>query len=124
MIDLEDRVRTKYGAMCGLPLEYSSSGYNQWRNSLLPSEILNNLCQEFNMEAVFESQSVRIAGMKFEDTKKNGEDPRERLALIALNNFYKIEGIGHKFVPEHVETRSLYREDRPGVEQVCLSQTN
>lgn len=119
VIDLEDRLRSKYGAMCGLPLEYSSSGYNKWRNSLLPSEMLSNLCSEFQMEAVYGMSSVTIAGMRFYDSTKiaKSEDLKERLALTALNNFNKIEGIGYKLIPEHVETRSLFREDRPGIEQ-------
>lgn len=106
--------------MCGLPQEYSTSGYNRWKHSLLPSEILTNLCEEFNMEAEFTESTVKLAGIVFEDVTKisTDEDKIERLALSVLNNFDKINGIGYKFVPEHIETRSLYRDDRPGIEQV------
>lgn len=121
-IDIEDRVRSKYGAMCGLPLEYSTSGYNSWKNSLLPSEILSHLCEEFNMEAQFQENSVKMAGVTFEDTAKIAfdENLKEKLSLSVLNNFDKVESIGYRFVPEHIETRSLYRNDRPGIEQVHI----
>lgn len=120
MIDLEDRVRTKYLATCGLPIEFNSTGYNSWRNSMLPSEILNNVCSELEISPPqFFPDHVQIAGIDFNDACKISKDGnvKERLALSALNKFDEIPGIGFKIVPEHVETRSLYRDDRPGVEQ-------
>lgn len=119
-IDIEDRLRSKYGACCGLPREYNSSGYNVWRNSLLPSEILTNVCNEYELNLPHYSRNyATLAGIVFKDSSKisREEDKKERLALSILNNFDQIEGIGFKFVPEHVETRSIYRSDRPGVEQ-------
>lgn len=49
-----------------------------------------------------------------------GESKQERLCLSVLKDLDRIPEIGFKLVPEHVETRSLYRSDRPGVEQVHL----
>lgn len=49
-----------------------------------------------------------------------GESKQERLCLSVLNNLDLIPDIGFKLIPEHVETRSLYRSDRPGVEQVIF----
>lgn len=43
---------------------------------------------------------------------------KERLSLTALKNMEKLPSFGYKLVPEHVETRSLYHEAQPGVEQV------
>lgn len=43
---------------------------------------------------------------------------KERLSLTALKNVEKLPSFGYKLVPEHVETRSLYHEAQPGVEQV------
>lgn len=75
------------------------------------------------MEAEYTDSSVIVAGVTFTDNTKisTEEDFKERLALSVLNNFDKIEGIGYNFVPDHIETRSLYRDDRPGIEQVILS---
>lgn len=120
-IDLEDRLRSKYGAACALPFEYNPSGYNKWRNNLLPTEILYHICQEHHMEAPeYGDDYVTVAGVTFKDSSKitKNEDAKERLALEVLNNFHRLQGIGYNFVPEHVESRSLFRDDRPGVEQV------
>lgn len=119
-IDIEDRVKTKYFAGCGLPNEFNADGYNVWRNSTLPSEILDNFCNEMKLsKPQYFLDYVEIAGIQFMDSSRITKDQRkkERLALSALKRFNEIPGIGFSFVPEHVETRSLYHEDRPGVEQ-------
>ena len=45
----------------------------------------------------------------------------EHAALEALRNFSKVEKIGCRLVPEHIETRSLYHPDKPGLEQVNIN---
>lgn len=120
LIDVEDRIRSKYLPILSLPNEYNTSGYNAWRNSLPPSEILKNICNEVELEQPqYFQEHVNLAGIAFKDrsTITKDENKTERLALSALHSFDKIPGIGFPLVPEHVETRSLYREDRPGVEQ-------
>lgn len=47
-----------------------------------------------------------------------GETKQERLSLSVLKDLDRIPEVGFKLVPEYVETRSLYLNDRPGVEQV------
>lgn len=119
-IDIEDRIRSKYLADCGLPKEFNSSGYNAWRNSMPPTEILKNLCNELELsQPQYFPDHVELAGIEFKDNSKITKDgnTREHLALSMLNQFSEIPGVGYSFVPEHVETRSLYRQDRPGVEQ-------
>lgn len=120
VIDLEDRMRSKYLAACGLPEEYSSSGYNAWRNNVQPSVILENICHDMGLSSpLYTSDRVCIADINFMDNSRISKDEniKEKLALSALNGFNKVPSIGFPFVPEHVETRSLYRNDRPGVEQ-------
>lgn len=48
------------------------------------------------------------------------EDLQERLCLTVLRNFEHLPSFGYKLVPQHVETRSLYRNECPGIEQVLL----
>lgn len=48
----------------------------------------------------------------------------ERLSLCALHKMESLPYFGYKLVPEHVETRSLYRPDRPGIEQVRVFKKN
>lgn len=43
----------------------------------------------------------------------------EPVALKALRNFHTLKR-GFPLVPEHVETRSLYNPEKPGVEQVGM----
>ena len=120
VIDLEDRMRSKYLATCGLPEEYSSKGYNAWRNNVQPSVLLENVCHDLGLASpLFTSDSVCVADNNFMDNSKISKDEniKEKLALSALNGFHKIPSVGFPFVPEHVETRSLYSNDRPGVEQ-------
>ena len=42
----------------------------------------------------------------------------ENLALDVLKHWHEIRPAGCALVPEHVETRSLYNPEKPGVEQV------
>ena len=47
----------------------------------------------------------------------NWKQSDEPSALMVLRNMHKVIR-EHHLVPEHVETRSLYCPDKPGVEQV------
>lgn len=73
---------------------------------------------------VFNSKekSVHIYHNKFIDSNftasENPNYDREVLALNALRRWIEMPVVGFCFVPEHVETRSLYHPTKPGIEQV------
>uniref|UniRef100_A0A8C5QFH1 Dysferlin n=1 Tax=Leptobrachium leishanense TaxID=445787 RepID=A0A8C5QFH1_9ANUR len=118
IIDLENRFLSKYGARCGLPQSYCTSGPNQWRDQLRPSQRLQLYAQQRNYKLpayksnklTFRNQEYRLSDL--EDSKFPNPhlgSPDERLALHALRQ----QGL----VYEHVETRSLYSPLQPDIEQ-------
>lgn len=120
IVDLEDRLKSKHRAFCGISDEFSSCGYNVWRNASLPSDILSEICKKHELKLPeFIGNKISVDGVLFEDDTKidQNESLQERLSISVLKNLNKIPSIGYSLVPEHVETRSLYRDDRPGIEQ-------
>lgn len=116
-IDIEDRWNSKHYARCGLSLKYDRRGYNAWRDKYLPSEILEKYCKKYRVPFDFREKYLTVGGVTFKSNIAPTADLRESLCLKALHNFAKIPGFGFSLVPEHVETRSLYRTDRLGIEQ-------
>ncbi|KAH8301129.1 hypothetical protein KR018_003081 [Drosophila ironensis] len=138
-IDLEDRWRSRHRATVGLANEYTRSGYNHWHDVKMPSEILVELCKDRRIQVpYFYADVVEVDGMLFADDTViskgrlsdrfmssflelhiflSDEDMQERLSLAVLKNLDKVPSFGYKLVPEHVETRSLCRDDYPNVEQ-------
>lgn len=128
-IDLEDRYFAPNQARCGIQNTYEIFGYNVWRNPLKPSQLLANLCSENRLEAPkYLQDSVVVGGVTFEADEVDGgyiENelgerklliPNEHLALKVLKNWQTVPG-GSPLVPEHVESRTLFCDERPGVEQ-------
>ncbi|KAH8319290.1 hypothetical protein KR067_002918 [Drosophila pandora] len=119
-IDLEDRWRTRHRATVGLANEYTRSGYNHWHDLRLPSEILVDLCQKRGIQPpYYYGNVIEVDGMLFGDETviSKDEELQERLSLAVLKNLDKLPSFGYKLIPEHVETRSLCRDDYPNVEQ-------
>ena len=99
-----------------------SSGRNQWRDSLKPTQILTKLCKDHKLSGPsIDNQKIKI-GMttfRFADPTNDllGQLPilsEEDMALAVLHNWSNITG---PLVSEHIETRSLYHPDKPGIEQ-------
>lgn len=113
-VDLEDRLQSRHLAHVGLPREFNRIGYNAWRAKLMPSQLLDKVCSTNGLSApLFFGNKIQVGGKTFGDLTKIslGENLRERLCLSALRQ------LECNLVPEHVETRSLYRPDRLGIEQ-------
>uniref|UniRef100_A0A6I8P9V6 Dysferlin n=1 Tax=Ornithorhynchus anatinus TaxID=9258 RepID=A0A6I8P9V6_ORNAN len=118
VIDLENRFLSKFGARCGLPQTYCTSGPNQWRDQLRPSQLLHTFCQHRRIRpptfgtdrVVFRDREFTLAELEAGRVPNPHLGPvGERLALSVLRK----QGL----VPEHVESRSLYSPLQPDIEQ-------
>ncbi|XP_021575169.1 fer-1-like protein 6 [Carlito syrichta] len=124
-IDLENRFYSKHRAICGLQSQYEIEGYNAWRDTSKPTEILAKLCKDNKLNGpYFRPGKIQIGNQVFsgktafteEDTEEIVES-YEHLALRVLRSWEDIPEVGCRLVPEHIETRPLYHKDKPGMEQ-------
>uniref|UniRef100_A0A3Q1LK13 Dysferlin n=1 Tax=Bos taurus TaxID=9913 RepID=A0A3Q1LK13_BOVIN len=118
VIDLENRLLSKFGARCGLPQTYCVSGPNQWRDQLRPSQLLHLFCQQHRVKApvyrtdhvVFQDKEYTVEEIEAGRVPNPHLGPvEERLALHVLQQ----QGL----IPEHVESRPLYSPLQPDIEQ-------
>ncbi|XP_030642529.1 fer-1-like protein 6 [Chanos chanos] len=122
-IDLEDRFYSRHRPTCGLPTEYATEGYNAWRDALKPTELLTKLCKDNNLDSPRYTPGKITIGDKvftgktvFVDEEQVIET-HEHLALKVLHRWADMPGVGCKLVPEHIETRTLYVKEKPGMDQ-------
>ncbi|XP_012578359.1 PREDICTED: fer-1-like protein 6 [Condylura cristata] len=124
-IDLENRFYSKHRATCGLQSQYEIEGYNAWRDTSKPTEILTKLCKDNKLDGpYFYPEKIQIGNQVFsgktvftvEDTDDMVES-YEHLALKVLHSWEEITEVGCRLVPEHIETRPLYHKNKPGMEQ-------
>ncbi|XP_026768886.3 fer-1-like protein 6 isoform X3 [Pangasianodon hypophthalmus] len=122
-IDLENRFYSRHRATCGLPTEYAIEGYNAWRDSIKPTDLLIKLCKENKLDSprftpgrITIGEKVYTGKTVFADEDQVVES-YEHLALKVLQRWEEMPGMGCKLVPEHIETRTLYLKDKPGMDQ-------
>ncbi|XP_049885411.1 otoferlin-like [Pectinophora gossypiella] len=119
-IDLEDRVYSKHRARVGLATEYNLSGVAKWRDNVKPSAILEELCYKNHIPLPLypDSFSVIVNGVEYKD-KGTGSisERKENICLSILHKWQTLPICGYQLVPEHVETRTLYHPDKPGLER-------
>ncbi|XP_062933805.1 fer-1-like protein 5 [Cynocephalus volans] len=120
IIDLENRLLSGFGAHCGLSKSYCLAGPFRWRDQMPPSCLLERHAQHKGLPPPLfdpKEDSVFYNGKKFKLKSFEPESPtvhglgpkKERLALYLLHT----QGL----VPEHVETRTLYSDSQPGIDQ-------
>nr|XP_054972916.1 fer-1-like protein 6 isoform X3 [Pan paniscus] len=104
---------------------FGREGYNAWRDTSKPTEILTKLCKDNKLDGpYFHPGKIQIGNQVFsgktifteEDTDETVES-YEHLALKVLHSWEDIPEVGCRLVPEHIETRPLYHKDKPGMEQ-------
>uniref|UniRef100_A0A673HM87 Myoferlin-like n=1 Tax=Sinocyclocheilus rhinocerous TaxID=307959 RepID=A0A673HM87_9TELE len=120
IIDLENRLLSRFGSHCGIPKSYCVSGVNQWRDQLKPSQILQNLARMRGTPApqiADDGSFLSFGGREYslDELEANKTihphlgPPKERICLHVLRR----QGL----VPEHVETRTLYSSYQPTLSQ-------
>uniref|UniRef100_A0A8B9KFH5 Myoferlin n=1 Tax=Astyanax mexicanus TaxID=7994 RepID=A0A8B9KFH5_ASTMX len=123
VIDLENRLLSRFGSYCGLPQTYCISGLNQWRDQLKPSQILQNVArlkgvspprsEDNGNTLAFNGQEYRLSDFEANKELHQHLGPAtERISLHVL----RTQGL----IPEHVETRTLYSTFQPTLSQGCL----
>ncbi|VVC37904.1 C2 domain [Cinara cedri] len=118
-IDIESRYYSKHRAHCGLPNRFNKDGYNRWRDTENPTNILHKLCLMHSLKPpIYMQNSVKIGSKQFYDPGENKNIDRQSLALYALNHWHEMPVVGYFLVPEHVETRTLYNPNMPNLHQV------
>ncbi|XP_010139718.1 PREDICTED: fer-1-like protein 4, partial [Buceros rhinoceros silvestris] len=137
-IDLENRFYSNYRANCGVASQYDINGYNTWRDAFKPTQILDSLCKKNSLPAAeYRQEEVKVDNKIFKvppeafseeasvRNKRGVADENwsvddEHKALYVLQHWEEMAGYGYKLVPEHVETRSLYHPENPGLVQGSL----
>ncbi|XP_075373403.1 fer-1-like protein 4 [Mycteria americana] len=137
-IDLENRFYSKHRANCGVASQYDINGYNMWRDAFKPTQILDGLCKKNSLPAAeYRREEVKVDNKIFkvppeafpeeasvrnkrEVADENWSVDDEHKALYVLQHWEEMPGYGYKLVPEHVEIRSLYSPENPGLVQGSL----
>ncbi|XP_038056596.1 otoferlin-like isoform X3 [Patiria miniata] len=125
VIDLENRYHSRHRATCGISKEFAIYGYNNWRDPEKPTQVLAQRCRQLKLDGPHYSKGRVVVGNQefttsecfIEDESGVKKPTDEHVALEALKHFDKIEKVGCRLVPEHIETRSIYHPDKPGIEQ-------
>ncbi|XP_060809799.1 fer-1-like protein 6 [Amyelois transitella] len=125
-IDLEDRIYTKHNACVGLSRKYDLIGPAKWRDRRKPSAILEEICclNHLPPPSYPDVATVVVNGVEYRNhNNTNSEDSiwsldkKENICLSILHQWHTLPLCGYHLVPEHVETRTLYRPDKPGLSQ-------
>ncbi|XP_071311537.1 fer-1-like protein 4 [Agelaius tricolor] len=137
-IDLENRFYSKHRANCGVAMQYDLNGYNMWRDAFKPTQILDSLCKKNSIPAAeYRWEEIKVDNKIFKvppeafpeeasvRNKRGVADENlsldvEHKALYVLQHWEEMPGYGYKLVPEHVEIRSLYNPENPGLVQGSL----
>uniref|UniRef100_A0A8C6Y7W7 C2 domain-containing protein n=1 Tax=Naja naja TaxID=35670 RepID=A0A8C6Y7W7_NAJNA len=132
-IDLENRFYSNHRANCGVASQYDTEGYNIWRDAFKPTHILESLCKKNALpSAEYRAEEVKVNNKIFkippealpEDNKENNDETwsayDEHKALHVLQQWDEMPEYGCKLVPEHVEVRTIYNPDNPGILQGSL----
>uniref|UniRef100_A0A8C5QKH4 C2 domain-containing protein n=1 Tax=Leptobrachium leishanense TaxID=445787 RepID=A0A8C5QKH4_9ANUR len=121
-MDLENRFYSNHRANCGVASQFDLEGYNTWRDAFKPTQILSALCKKHALDdAEYRREEVKVNNKIFKiPPEAFPKDYDEHQALYVLQHWDEMPEFGTKLVPEHVEVRTLYNDDSPGMGQGAL----
>lgn len=90
-----------------------------------PTQVLAKLCKDSKLDSpAYVNGNVKIGKKLFriQSTEDNNEwyhtkGVEEHMALAVLRHWHQVPRVGCILVPEHIETRSLYKPDKIGIER-------
>ncbi|XP_019853166.1 PREDICTED: fer-1-like protein 6 isoform X2 [Amphimedon queenslandica] len=123
-IDIENRFISRYRASCGIPETFSKNGPNHWRDTDLPTDILDWYCKVNGLKEPvrtangliynYDEYTINHTDLKpYMRQHKYVGSPIQQIALALLRR----ENV---LVHEHVETRTLENPNQPGISQGSL----
>uniref|UniRef100_A0A8C4YEP4 C2 domain-containing protein n=1 Tax=Gopherus evgoodei TaxID=1825980 RepID=A0A8C4YEP4_9SAUR len=128
-IDLENRFYSRHRANCGVASQYDTvsggngpplDGYNMWRDAFKPTQILESLCKKSSLpSAEYRREEVKVNNKIFKVPPEAFPEGTQK-ALYVLQHWDEMPEYGYRLVPEHVEVRSLYNAENPGLVQGSL----
>ncbi|XP_063694280.1 myoferlin-like isoform X6 [Bolinopsis microptera] len=135
-VDVEDRYMSWRRASCGVSQQYikTRTSKDRWRDNLKPVDLLKRMCllkgwtspqfrrDSNGLKVIVGGETYQLEKKKLGPMKLNGTSEAAEPAPVKLpaseRNELAIQVLHQSGVtPEHIETRTLYNDDCPGIPQ-------
>ncbi|GBP86777.1 Fer-1-like protein 6 [Eumeta japonica] len=101
------------------------TGANKWRDCTKPSTILKELCLKNHIPGPTfpDDSTVMVDGVKYNQPNNNNSTSSTDLREHMSRYLAQVAHFAHMQLPlvtEHIETRTLYNQEKPGLDQASL----
>ncbi|MEJ1282161.1 hypothetical protein NN561_013114 [Cricetulus griseus] len=117
-IDLENRFYSKHRAICGLQSQYEIEGYNAWRDTSKPTEILTKLCKDNKLDGPhFHPGKIQIGNQVFSGktvfTEEDSGNPQNSALLFFFKGLVPVAvELGDAGPSDYKTNRGLQKKGR------------